>query len=138
MAKQLMPGAELEPREGDVPLTDDEFLQLSLFAQLKRKPSLDKFPGSLVLRRFKSGEVICRQGEAGWTAFYALTTEDVQALRQRQREGAAGRARRELEAELTRLRERAERLKGAPADDDARTAARVYLAVARSPRSKPA
>ena len=29
-----------------------------------------------MLRRFKKGDVICRQGEAGWTAFYVLTTED--------------------------------------------------------------
>ncbi len=31
----------------------------------------------MVLRRYHKGEVICRQGEAGWTAFYILTSEDV-------------------------------------------------------------
>ena len=86
MSKQLMPRAQLEPRDGDIRLTDDEFLQLSLFAQLKRKPSLDKFPGAMVLRHYRKGELIFRQGEAGWTAFYILTSEDILALRKRQLE----------------------------------------------------
>ena len=75
MSKQLMPRAQLEPRDGDVQLTEDEFLQLSLFAQLKRKPSLDKFPGALILRHYRKGELIFRQGEAGWTAYYILTSK---------------------------------------------------------------
>src|ERR1700733_5173473 len=77
MAKQVMPEAQLEARASDIKVTDELLLQISLFAQLKRKPSLDKFPGSLVLRRYKKGDVICRQGDAGWTAFYILTAEDV-------------------------------------------------------------
>src|SRR5438094_9926511 len=80
MAKQLMPKAELEPRASDVQLTDDQFLKIGLFTQLKRKPSLDKFPGAMVLRRYRKGEVIFRQGEAGWTAFYSLTSEDLLAI----------------------------------------------------------
>src|SRR5436309_1805825 len=97
MAKQVMPEARLDPRPSDIPLSDELFLQLSLFAQLKRKPSLDKFPGALILRRFRKGEVINRQGEAGWTAFYCLTAEDVVKIfeervqaRWRQREDAGG------------------------------------------------
>src|SRR5438876_12330325 len=80
MAKQLMPRAELEPRDSDVKVTDEQFLKISLFARLKRKPSLDKFPGAMVLRRYRKGEVIFRQGEAGWTAFYILTSEDLLAI----------------------------------------------------------
>src|SRR5438445_12971688 len=80
MAKQLMPKAELEARGSDVQLTDEQFLKIGLFAQLKRKPSLDKFPGAMVLRRYRKGEVIFRQGEAGWTAFYTLTSEDLLAI----------------------------------------------------------
>ena len=64
MAKQLMPRAELEPRDGDLHLSDEQFARLSLFAQLKRKPTLDKFPGTMILRHYRKGEVICRQGEA--------------------------------------------------------------------------
>src|ERR1700722_15510557 len=104
MGKQLMPRAQLEAREGDVRLTDDEFLQLSLFAQLKRKPSLDKFPGAMVLRHYRKGELIFRQGEAGWTALYILTSEDVLALRKRQLEGGVVEGERKpLEAETTVL-----------------------------------
>src|SRR5579871_5539884 len=80
MAKQLMPKAELEVRASDVPLTDEQFLKIGLFAQLKRKPSLDKFPGAMVLRRYRKGEVLFRQGEAGWTAFYILASEDLLAI----------------------------------------------------------
>src|SRR5438876_10000208 len=89
MAKQLMPKAELEPRASDVQLTDDQFLTIGLFAQLKRKPSLDKFPGAMVLRRYRQGEVIFRQGEAGWTAFYTLTSEDLLAIEGKEQKLAA-------------------------------------------------
>jgi CRP-like cAMP-binding protein len=141
MAKQLMPRAELEPRDGDLQLSDEQFARLSLFAQLKRKPTLDKFPGTMVLRRYRKGEVICRQGEAGWTAFYILTGADVLALREAQLQalppGGADSERKDLEYEVTVLRQRAERLKEAPADDELRTAATVYLAVARDKPKPP-
>ncbi|HZY88462.1 MAG TPA: cyclic nucleotide-binding domain-containing protein [Gemmataceae bacterium] len=141
MAKQLMPRAELEPRDSDLRLSDEQFSRLSLFAQLKRKPTLDKFPGTMVLRRYAKGEVICRQGEAGWTAFYILTTADVLALREAQLQalpaGAGDNERKALEYEVTVLRQRAERLKDAPADDELRTAATVYLAVARDKPKPP-
>src|SRR5437763_11125693 len=113
MAKQLMPRAQLEAREGDVRLTDDEFLQLSLFAQLKRKPSLDKFPGAMVLRHYRKGEMVFRQGEAGWTAFYILTSEDVLALREAQLEAATRDSEQKgLQYEVEVLRQRVGRLKG--------------------------
>jgi hypothetical protein len=85
MAKEkkivMNPPAELPPRDDDVPLRLERYLQISLFARLKSKPSVEKFPGTLCLRRFHQGEVICRQGEAGWSAFYPLTGADVEALR---------------------------------------------------------
>jgi CRP-like cAMP-binding protein len=133
MAKQLMPRAELESRDSDIRLTDEQFLKLSLFTQLKRKPTLDKYPGALVLRHFKKGEVICRQGEAGWTAFYILTSADALAVREGQLQAVTREPERKaLEYEVAVLRQRVERLKTAPADDDLRTAAMVHLAVSRS------
>jgi CRP-like cAMP-binding protein len=137
MTKQLMPRAQLEPRDGDVQLTEEEFLQLSLFAQLKRKPSLDKFPGAMVLRHYKKGELIFRQGEAGWTALYILTSDDVLTLRKHQLEaGVRDGEKKVLEAETTLLQQRVERLKTAAPGDDLRTAATVFLAVARTPRAR--
>ena len=83
MAAQIVnPPPDFERRPGDIYLSAEQYLNLSLFAKLKRKPSLDKFPGALILRRYTEGEEIYRQGEAGWTAFYALTTEDVLGLRE--------------------------------------------------------
>src|SRR4051794_39748135 len=84
MAKErkivLYPPVELEKREGDITLPSSEVLKISLFARMKKKLKLEEYPGTFALRRFRQGEVICRQGEAGWTAFYALTGEDVVAL----------------------------------------------------------
>ncbi|HMF19755.1 MAG TPA: cyclic nucleotide-binding domain-containing protein, partial [Gemmataceae bacterium] len=81
MAKQVMPQAELQPRAGDIALPEPLFPRISLFAQMKSPPSLDKFPGTVALRRFRKGEVICQHGEAGWTAFYLLTRTDLVELR---------------------------------------------------------
>src|SRR5258708_39707412 len=81
MAKLVVnPEARIESRPNDVKLSEEQFHKLSLFAKLKRKVSIDKFPGALVLRRYQKGEVIFRQGEAGWTASYILTSEDILAL----------------------------------------------------------
>src|SRR5690242_16617883 len=88
MAKQVVvnPEARLEAHPSDVAVSDKQVLELSLFAKLKRKTCLEKFPGAWIDRKYKKGEVIFRQGEAGWTAFYPLTTEDMLALRlERQR-----------------------------------------------------
>lgn len=79
------PEASLEPRPGDELLAQSELERLSLFADLRKKPSFDKFPGAVVLRRYRRGEVIVRQGEAGWTAFYVLTGADLVLLRETQR-----------------------------------------------------
>jgi Fe-S-cluster-containing dehydrogenase component/CRP-like cAMP-binding protein len=71
------PEATLDARPGDETLTPSELKSLSLFADLKKPPSFEKFPGAVVLRRFSAGDVIVRQGEAGWTAFYILTADDL-------------------------------------------------------------
>jgi len=70
--------------EDDEVLTADELQQISLFDELKKTPSFDRFPGFTVLRRCEPGRVICEQGEAGATAFAILTSQDVLAIRRQQ------------------------------------------------------
>jgi Fe-S-cluster-containing hydrogenase component 2/CRP-like cAMP-binding protein len=105
MVKLRMPWAELERRPGDVPLKDERILRLPLFAGLRRKLNLDRFPGAVVLRTFRVGETIFRQGEAAWTAFYVLPSEEVLTLRQEQLARGEGNRLR-LCAEMGRLRRR--------------------------------
>jgi Fe-S-cluster-containing hydrogenase component 2/CRP-like cAMP-binding protein len=123
----------LEPRETDVPVPDTAtFLQLSLFAGLTKKPNLERFPGTLIVRRFRKGEEICRQGESGWTAFSILTTEDALPLVRAQLQAATDRgARKAMQQEVDALEERLRQLHGAPAEHPLRTAATVHLAFAR-------
>jgi CRP-like cAMP-binding protein len=86
------PDVVLADRPGDELLTPAQLEQISLFAQLKTRPSLQRFPGAVVLRRYRQGEVIVRQGEAGATAFYILTSEDLLQLRRSQLEAVRQRA----------------------------------------------
>ncbi len=127
MAKErklvLKPPAHLEERDSDIPLTTNEALRLSLFARLKKKLKLEESPGTLILRRFRKDEVICRQGEAGWTAFYALTAADVAALEGPIR--ATAREKQAAEAEVADCRRRAEE-KAPPLD-----VVTVHIALAR-------
>ncbi len=126
--KELMVAAVLEPRENDIPQTSEQYLQLSLFAQLGRKPSLDKYPGTVKLRSYRKGETICRQGDPeAYTAFYILTADDLFQVRRWQLEEAPGSSQQELRAEVEQLAQQAQRLKAAPADDARRTAAMVFL-----------
>ena len=81
MAKTVVnPLAQLASRPGDVELSLDQLALLEVFASLKKAPAFAKFPGTYVLRHYRKGDVICRQGEAGGTAFYMLTGKDVAAL----------------------------------------------------------
>ena len=81
MAKTVVnPTAELPARASDVPLTLEQLGALSIFTSIKKAPSFSKFPGSYVLRRYQAGEAICHQGQAGWSAFYMLTGDDLTAL----------------------------------------------------------
>jgi Fe-S-cluster-containing hydrogenase component 2/CRP-like cAMP-binding protein len=133
MAKQLMPKAELLSRPSDVPLTDKQFLKIGLFAQLKRQPTLDKFPGALVLRRFRTGEVICRQGDAGWTAFYILNTEDLVAIEERPPAAEPDATTTLRPEEMRAALQRMAQLKGAKTktEDKLRTAAIAHLTLAQ-------
>jgi CRP-like cAMP-binding protein len=71
-------------RRGDERLTAEELAACSLFSGLKKPPPFKKLPGSIVLRRFRKGDVVCEQGDAGATAFYVLRTEDIARLRESQ------------------------------------------------------
>ncbi|MBT7256654.1 MAG: cyclic nucleotide-binding domain-containing protein, partial [Planctomycetaceae bacterium] len=73
----VKPEVELELRNGDQILNSQELAGFELFGGLKKKVSVEKFPGAIVLRRFCRGEVICRQGEAGNSGFYITRSEDV-------------------------------------------------------------
>lgn len=75
------PPVALPKREGDERLRVAELAKLSLFSSLKKQLSFKKFPGATVLRRFEKREIVCRQNDAGETAFYILTDTDTVALR---------------------------------------------------------
>lgn len=88
MAKSNLPAdlaeltRDLEP--DDAILSDDELSVISLIANLTRAPTFSKFPGSTILRTCDPGRVLCYQAEAGATAFYILTQDDVDSLRKMQ------------------------------------------------------
>jgi Fe-S-cluster-containing hydrogenase component 2 len=130
-----MPPAELEARPTDVPFTYEALEQISLLKDLKRKPSLDRFPGTLAVRRYERGEVICRQGENGWTAFYGLTDADVCALQKAQleaqlRTAQEAKEKNALQAELALLRQRAAERQAKGPDAEPPRLATAYLSVA--------
>jgi Fe-S-cluster-containing hydrogenase component 2/CRP-like cAMP-binding protein len=65
-----------------LPLFDD--ITLRLEGRLKGKSG----QGAAVLRRFRAGEVICRQGDRGWTAFYLVRNVDLLGIRTRHQAAA--------------------------------------------------
>ena len=111
------PKADLAARAGDERLPGELLEKLQLFNSLKKKPSFEKFPNSVVLRHFRPGDIICRQGDAGASAYYILTTEDLLALRQAQ--AATGQIER-LQTELAQLAD-------APANDPRRQRLTAHL-----------
>ncbi len=74
------PEAELAPRRDDQLLSSEELQQFELFGELKKAISVEKFPGSIVLRKFRQGDTICRQGDRGHSAFYVASAADMQRL----------------------------------------------------------
>ena len=62
--------ATVQLAKGD-PLTPEQLLKFAPFSDIPAA-TLEKFPGAVVLRKFKKGEIICREGEYGSTAFYLL------------------------------------------------------------------
>ncbi|MCH8924116.1 MAG: hypothetical protein IIA67_13330, partial [Planctomycetes bacterium] len=102
--KVVKPEAELVPGPDDERLSDAQLKMLGLFQKLKKAPSGEKFRGSIVLRRFRKGAAVCRQGQPGSSAFYILTTDDVLALRKHQQESAdSAEQRKALAAEVAEL-----------------------------------
>ena len=76
----VKPEAELELGPRDMVLNSGELVELELFGNLKKSISVEKFPGSILLRNYQQGEVICRQGEAGNSAFYIARSKDLESL----------------------------------------------------------
>lgn len=62
--------AEIQLERGQ-PLTTDDLQAIPIFEGIPLA-QLARLPGSVVRRQFKAGEVICREGEYGSTAFYML------------------------------------------------------------------
>lgn len=56
---------------GGVIMKASDLAGVDIFRDLDARV-LDKFPGTVVRREFSAGEVICREGEGGTTAFYLL------------------------------------------------------------------
>src|SRR5882757_1339137 len=92
--------------DSDIHLSPKQYLKLSLFAPLKKPPTLEKFPGALVVRRYRRGEELFRQGEAGWTAFYILTLDDILLMQQMRLEATAKQNEKiAMQLEINRLKE---------------------------------
>jgi CRP-like cAMP-binding protein/Fe-S-cluster-containing hydrogenase component 2 len=66
-----VPIAEARLEHG-TPLSPADLIKLSIFQGIN-EATLQKFPGAIVYRKFKKGEVVCREGEFGSTAFYILS-----------------------------------------------------------------
>ena len=129
--------AEIHPHpdlEGVV-LPFDVLSNLTLFAKNKNKNLLKKYPTYVVVKRFAKGEIICRQGEPGWSAYYILTPEDTIAVleHQRQHVKAAG-ERVKIDADLAVFRQRSEKRRTNPDDVEGRQMATVFVAIPRSGR----
>ncbi len=96
----------IEPRESDITLPRVLYAKIPPFSKMTIK-GLEKIPRSVVLqRRYEKGEVICRQGQPGCTAFYLLTAEELREFRnvpRRQLEGAIV-ERGDLEKEIATIR----------------------------------
>ncbi|MCA8998261.1 MAG: cyclic nucleotide-binding domain-containing protein, partial [Planctomycetaceae bacterium] len=67
----------LEERPGDSVMDAGSLKAFSLFNRLRKPVPVEKYPGSIVLRRYRAGDVVCRQGEPGFSAFYVPTAEDL-------------------------------------------------------------
>lgn len=81
----VMPEAQLTLRDGDVEIAIGDLNRfrdcISLFTDIKAKPNLEKSPDTIILRRYNPGDVVCRQGEGGNSAFYIITRDDEARLR---------------------------------------------------------
>ena len=62
----------LEAALGGEPISASELAAIPDFAAI-RKEIWDKFPGAIVRKTYKAGEILMRQGENGTTAFYIVS-----------------------------------------------------------------
>jgi Fe-S-cluster-containing hydrogenase component 2/CRP-like cAMP-binding protein len=137
----IRPPGDLRPRDGDEDLSIQQIEQIAKFGQLSEQPDWEEWPGMVALRRYKPGEVICRQDEPGWTAFYILTTEELLQLREgqlallrKEQPGPNAPRARWLEGEIERLKRRREQLQAPDAADTLRRVATVKLAAPAADR----
>ncbi len=72
MAKAMLT-ATFSEGDGHI-MSPDDLQQIDIFADVDAK-MLRKFPGTVVKRTFNKGDVLCREGEGGTTAFYILEGE---------------------------------------------------------------
>ena len=71
----------LESRPGDKSVDSDLLAQFDLFRRMKKSISAEKLPGGIVLRRYNKGDIVFQQGQAGGTAFYIPTADDLSRLK---------------------------------------------------------
>ena len=72
----------LEPRPGDRPVDSRLLAELDLFRRMQKKISAEKLPGCIVLRKYSKGQIVFQQGQAGGTAFYIPSADDLNRLRE--------------------------------------------------------
>ncbi len=63
--------AEARLERGEA-LSAEQLLKIPIFEGIPAS-QIERLPGAVVLRRFKKGEIICREGEYGSTAYYILS-----------------------------------------------------------------
>ena len=71
----------LDPRPGDKSVDSDLLAQFDLFRRMKKPISAEKLPGGIVLRRYNKGEIVFQQGQAGGTAFYIPSSDDLNRIK---------------------------------------------------------
>jgi hypothetical protein len=85
MASSREAPRRVDLRTDEVVLTAHRMRALSLFGDLP--PRMEGRlrglggQGAVVLRRFRAGEIVCREGDPGYTAFLLLRTDDLIELR---------------------------------------------------------
>jgi Fe-S-cluster-containing dehydrogenase component/CRP-like cAMP-binding protein len=111
----IKPPATLEPRPGDEELTIEQLKEIALFETLERPVKLEEFPRTIVLRKYRKGDVLCEQNQPGNTAFYLLTAQDLLELRRGQVRAAEGQPRSDAGL-LRQWKKEIEALEAHPAD----------------------
>src|ERR1700722_18341430 len=89
-SRKMRPPADLKPRAQDFTLDVDALKALPHFKLVegekqaqdlnKKLEKVEDLPGIAVLRSYQKGEVICRENEPGFTAYYIMTARDLAAL----------------------------------------------------------